>query len=151
MTIPTVSTQNGDWAEVVDKLVAEKIASRIAAKDATIWGPEAEPEASIRLGWVDLHDTSRPLLAEIEALQADLRSEGLDRIVLSGMGGSSLAPEVITRTAGVELVVLDSTDPSVVARALGGDLQKTVIVVSSKSGGTVETDSHRRVLRWLAR
>ncbi len=77
-------------------------------------------------------------------MQADLRSEGLDRIVLSGMGGSSLAPEVITRTAGVDLVVLDSTDPSVIARALGGDLQKTVIVVSSKSGGTVETDSHRR-------
>ena len=60
------------------------------------------------------------------------------------MGGSSLAPEVITRTAGVELVVLDSTDPSVVGRALAGDLSKTVIVVSSKSGGTVETDSHRR-------
>ena len=144
MTAPKVSTQNGDWAEVVDKLVAEKIASRIAAKDATIWGPEAEHEASIRLGWVDLHETSRPLLAEIEALQADFRSEGLDRIVLSGMGGSSLAPEVITRTAGVELVVLDSTDPSVVGRALAGDLSKTVIVVSSKSGGTVETDSHRR-------
>jgi glucose-6-phosphate isomerase len=144
VSAPKVTTQNGDWTEVVDKLVAEKIASRIAAKDATIWGPDAEHEASIRLGWVDLHDTSRPLLAEIEALQADLRSEGLDRIVLSGMGGSSLAPEVITRTAGVELVVLDSTDPSVVARALAGDLSKTVIVVSSKSGGTVETDSHRR-------
>jgi len=144
VSVPSVSTQNGDWAEVVGKLVAEKIASRIAAKDATIWGPEAEHEASIRLGWVDLHETSRPLLAEIEALQADLRSQGLDRIVLSGMGGSSLAPEVITRTAGVELVVLDSTDPSVVGRALAGDLSKTVIVVSSKSGGTVETDSHRR-------
>ncbi|WP_350276601.1 glucose-6-phosphate isomerase [Kribbella sp. HUAS MG21] len=144
MSVPKVSTQNGDWSEVVDRLVAEKIASRIAAKDATIWGPEAESEASIRLGWVDLHETSRPLLAEIEALQADLRSEGLDRIVLSGMGGSSLAPEVITRTAGVELFVLDSTDPSVVQRALDGDLSKTVIVVSSKSGGTVETDSHRR-------
>ena len=144
MSTPNVTAQNGDWAEVVDRLVAEKVASRIAAKDATVWGPEAESEASIRLGWVDLHESSRPLLAEIEALQADFRAEGLDRIVLSGMGGSSLAPEVITRTAGVELVVLDSTDPSVVARALAGDLQKTVVVVSSKSGGTVETDSHRR-------
>ncbi|MFI5707248.1 glucose-6-phosphate isomerase [Kribbella sp. NPDC051620] len=133
------------WREVVDRLVSEKIASRIAAKDATVWGPEAESESAIRLSWVDLHDSSRPLLAEIEALQADLRSEGLDRIVLAGMGGSSLAPEVITRTAGVELVVLDSTNPSVIARALAGDLSKTVIVVSSKSGGTVETDSQRRV------
>lgn len=133
-----------DTEGAVGKLVAGQVASRIAAKDATVWGPEAEPEASIRLGWTDLHATSRPLLAEIEALQADLRAEGLDRIVLCGMGGSSLAPEVITRTAGVDLVVLDSTNPSVVKRALDGDLQRTVIVVSSKSGGTVETDSQRR-------
>jgi glucose-6-phosphate isomerase len=140
----TAKAYGEGWQDVVDRLVSEKIASRIAAKDAKIWGPEAESEASIRLSWVDLYDSSRPLLAEIEALQADLRAEGLDRIVLAGMGGSSLAPEVITRTAGVELVVLDSTNPSVIARALAGDLQRTVLVVSSKSGGTVETDSQRR-------
>jgi glucose-6-phosphate isomerase len=139
----SVTTAGADL-DAVGRLVDEKVASRIAAKDATIWGPEAESEASIRLGWVDLHETSRPLLAEIEALQADLRAEGLDRIVLCGMGGSSLAPEVITRTAGVDLVVLDSTNPSVITRALAGDLQRTVVVVSSKSGGTVETDSQRR-------
>nr|WP_281386888.1 hypothetical protein [Jiangella mangrovi] len=110
-----------------------------------MWGPEAESEASIRLGWTDLHETSRPLLAEIEALQAELRAEGLDRIVLAGMGGSSLAPEVITRSAGVELTVLDTTDPGSVARALADRLDRTVIVVSSKSGSTVETDSQRRV------
>jgi glucose-6-phosphate isomerase len=140
----TVAAYGEGWSEVVDRLVSEKIASRIAAKDATIWGPAAEAEASIRLSWVDLHESSRPLLAEIEALQADLRAEGLDRVVLCGMGGSSLAPEVITRTAGVDLVVLDSTNPNVIARALAGDLQRTVVVVSSKSGGTVETDSQRR-------
>ena len=145
MTTPAVVTQGGDWSETIDRLVSEKIASRIAAKDATIWGPEAEAEASIRLSWVDLHESSRPLLAELEALQADLRAEGLDRIVLCGMGGSSLAPEVITRTAGVDLVVLDSTNPSVIARALAGDLSRTAVVVSSKSGGTLETDSQRRI------
>jgi glucose-6-phosphate isomerase len=139
-----VAAYGEGWSDAVDRLVGEKIASRIAAKDAGVWGPEAEVEASIRLSWVDLYESSRPLLAEIEALQADLRSEGLDRIVLCGMGGSSLAPEVITRTAGVDLVVLDSTNPSVIARALAGDLQRTVVVVSSKSGGTVETDSQRR-------
>ncbi|ONI73659.1 glucose-6-phosphate isomerase [Kribbella sp. ALI-6-A] len=145
MTEQTTAKAYGEgWQDVVDRLVSEKIASRIAAKDAKIWGPDAESESSIRLSWVDLYDSSRPLLAEIEALQADLRAEGLDRIVLAGMGGSSLAPEVITRTAGVELVVLDSTNPSVIARALAGDLQRTVLVVSSKSGGTVETDSQRR-------
>ncbi len=145
MTALTVTTYGVDTDAVVDGLVGEKVASRIAAKDATLWGPEAEPEASIRLGWTDLHETSRPLLAEIEALSAQLRSEGLDRIVLAGMGGSSLAPEVITRTAGVELTVLDTTDPGAVRRALADRLERTVIVVSSKSGSTVETDSQRRV------
>ncbi|TDD71676.1 glucose-6-phosphate isomerase [Jiangella aurantiaca] len=145
MTALTVTTYGVDADAVVDGLVGEKVASRIAAKDATVWGPEAEPEASIRLGWTDLHETSRPLLAEIEALSAELRAEGLDRIVLAGMGGSSLAPEVITRTAGVELTVLDTTDPGAVRRALADRLDRTVLVVSSKSGSTVETDSQRRV------
>ncbi len=88
--------------------------------------------------------SSRPLLAEIDALRAQLRAEGLDRVVLCGMGGSSLAPEVITRSYGVPLEILDSTNPSVVARALSADLHRTVVVVSSKSGGTLETDSQRR-------
>jgi hypothetical protein len=140
-----VTPHGVDVAAVVDRLVADKVASRLGAKDATLWGPDAEPEASIRLGWTDLHETSRPLLAQIEALFAELRAEGLDRIVLAGMGGSSLAPEVITRTAGVELTVLDTTDPAPVRRALGDRLDRTVLVVSSKSGSTVETDSQRRV------
>jgi len=61
------------------------------------------------------------------------------------MGGSSLAPEVICKTAGVPLTVLDSTHPDQVREALAGDLARTVVVVSSKSGGTLETDSQRRV------
>ncbi len=130
---------------LMEQLVADKVASRLAAQDATLWGPDAEPEASIRLAWTALHETSRPLVAEIEALRADLHAEGVDRVVLAGMGGSSLAPEVITNTAGVPLVVLDTTDPGQVADALEGDLSRTVLVVSSKSGSTVETDSHRRI------
>jgi glucose-6-phosphate isomerase len=130
---------------VAAELATDRVASRLTAQDATLWGPEAEPEASVRLAWTRLHETSRPLLAEIDALRAELRAEGLDRIVLAGMGGSSLAPEVITNTAGVPLIVLDTTDPGQVADALAGDLASTVLVVSSKSGGTVETDSHRRI------
>ncbi|WNB87476.1 glucose-6-phosphate isomerase [Cellulomonas sp. ATA003] len=126
-------------------LVADRVASRIAGHDATLWGPEAEEESAKRLGWTDLHTTTREILPELEALRAGLAAEGIDRVVLAGMGGSSLAPEVITRTAGVPLVVLDSTDPGQVRAALEGDLARTVIVVSSKSGGTVETDSQRRV------
>ncbi|HZC40027.1 MAG TPA: glucose-6-phosphate isomerase, partial [Streptosporangiaceae bacterium] len=69
----------------------------------------------------------------------------LDHVVLAGMGGSSLAPEVITRTAGVPLTVLDTTDPHQVATVLADRLDRTLVVVSSKSGSTVETDSHRRI------
>jgi glucose-6-phosphate isomerase len=132
-------------APLADRLVADRAASKLAAQDATLWGPDAEPEASIRLSWTTLHKSSRPLIGEIEALRTELQSEGVDRVVLAGMGGSSLAPEVITATDGVPLTVLDTTDPGQVADALAGDLERTVIVVSSKSGGTVETDSHRRI------
>jgi glucose-6-phosphate isomerase len=132
-------------ATLVTTLVADQVASKIAAQDPTLWGADAESEAAIRLSWVTLHETSRPLLPEIAALRAELHAEGVDRVVLAGMGGSSLAPEVITATAGVPLVVLDTTDPAQVADALAGDLSRTVLVVSSKSGGTVETDSHRRI------
>jgi glucose-6-phosphate isomerase len=120
------------------------LATNLVGKDATLWGPEATAEATIRLGWLDCTTVSRPLVAEIEQLRTELTAAGVDRVVLAGMGGSSLAPEVITGTYGVDLVVLDTTDPGQVAAALV-DLDRTVLVVSSKSGGTVETDSHRRV------
>jgi len=125
------------------RLTEDDVAGRLLRKDATLWGPEAEDEAAKRLGWLDLPATSRELVDRLEQLRAELTGEGLDRIVLCGMGGSSLAPEVICRTAGVPLVVLDTTDPGQVAAAMT-DLDRTVVVVSSKSGGTVETDSQRR-------
>ncbi|MEQ7005291.1 glucose-6-phosphate isomerase [Actinopolymorpha sp. B17G11] len=129
---------------VLRALVDDDVAPALARGDSLLWGTAAQEEASIRLGWVDSPRTSRPLLAEIDALSAELRQEGLDHIALAGMGGSSLAPEVITATAGVALTVLDSTDPAVVRRALADRLDRTVLVVSSKSGSTVETDSQRR-------
>ncbi len=125
------------------QLAADDVAARLVAKDATLWGPDAESEAAIRLGWLDLPASSRELVSRLTELKAELAGEGLDRIVLCGMGGSSLAPEVICRTAGVPLVVLDTTDPDQVSAAMA-DLDRTVVVVSSKSGGTVETDSQRR-------
>ena len=128
----------------IDQLVQDHVATRIIAKDATLWGPEAESESSIRLGWVEAPAVSRPLVDGIVSLREELHAEGIDHVVLCGMGGSSLAPEVITATAGVELTVLDSTDPEQVAAALADRLERTVVVVSSKSGSTVETDSQRR-------
>ncbi|GAA1949802.1 glucose-6-phosphate isomerase [Microbacterium deminutum] len=144
---------SGHIKSVVDEtlpgLVASLIASGITAGDPTLWGPDAEAEASHRLGWVDAVTTSRPLVAEIEALRTQLVAKGVTRVVLAGMGGSSLAPEVIAQTAGVPLVILDSTSPGQVLAALDGDaeaggLTRTALVVSSKSGSTVETDSAKR-------
>ena len=136
---PVLAARDGAAAQIGD----EDLAAEIVAKNATVWGPEATAEAAIRLGWLDCARVSRPLVAEIEQLRDDLRGRGVDRVVLAGMGGSSLAPEVIAGTYGVDLVVLDTTDPAQVASALT-DLDRTVAVVSSKSGGTIETDSHRR-------
>ena len=125
-------------------LVQDGVPGRLAKKDHTLWGPDAEAEASVRLGWLDLPTTSASLLPRLAALREELRAEGLDRVVLCGMGGSSLAPEVVCATYGAPLVTLDTTDPSQVRAALV-DLERTVFVVSSKSGSTVETDSHLRL------
>lgn len=132
-------------AKHIDSLVEDRIATRIFAKDHTLWGPDAESESAIRLGWVEAPAVSQPLVGQILELRDALRAEGVSHIVLCGMGGSSLAPEVIAGTAGVELTVLDSTDPEQVGAALTDRLAETAIVVSSKSGSTVETDSQRRV------
>jgi glucose-6-phosphate isomerase len=144
---------SGHVKSVVDEtlpgLVASLVASGITAGDASLWGPAAEEEASKRLGWVEAVSVSRPLVPQIEALRQQLAAKGVTRVVLAGMGGSSLAPEVIAQTAGVPLVILDSTAPGQVLAAIDGDTQQgglsqTVLVVSSKSGSTVETDSAKR-------
>jgi glucose-6-phosphate isomerase len=117
---------------------------RLAAKDSTIWGAAAEAEASIRLNWIDAPESSRELLPQLDAISAKFRNH--TRVVLCGMGGSSLAPEVIAATYRKELFVLDSTDPVYIHHALAGDLRETVVVVGSKSGSTIETASQRALL-----
>jgi glucose-6-phosphate isomerase len=64
----------------------------VQARDASLWGPDAESEAAKRLAWVSLHEESRSLVDEIEQLREEKASQGLDHVVLCGMGGSSLAP-----------------------------------------------------------
>nr|WP_241748061.1 glucose-6-phosphate isomerase [Microbacterium aquimaris] len=144
---------SGHAQDVVEQtlpgLVSSLVASAITAGDDSLWGAAAQAEASRRLGWVQAVSVSRPLVPEILALREDLLARGTTRIVLAGMGGSSLAPEVIAQTAGVPLVILDSTAPGEVLAAIDGDaeaggLAQTVLVVSSKSGTTLETDSAMR-------
>ena len=130
---------------VVPQLISDSIATAITAQDPSLWGPDAEQESARRLGWIEAVAVSRGLVDDIIALRDRLRERGVNHIVLGGMGGSSLAPEVITRTAGVELTVLDSTDPAQVRAALDDRLATSALVISSKSGSTVETDSQKRV------
>ena len=141
----TVATNaaDDDSRAVRERLSADRAASRLFAQDASLWGPEAADEADRRLGWVNFADRARELIGEVEALRAELAADGIDRIVLCGMGGSSLAPEIIAQWAGVPLTVLDSTHPARVRRAVHCDLARTVVVVSSKSGSTVDTLSHK--------
>jgi glucose-6-phosphate isomerase len=114
---------------------------QIAQKDPSTWGPEAAEEAAVRLNWVDLPESSRTLLPEIDALTAKFRQ--IKTIVLAGMGGSSLAPEVIAKSFDRELFILDSTDPNYLSHAMNSDLSSTLVVISSKSGSTIETSSAR--------
>ncbi|MES2169851.1 MAG: glucose-6-phosphate isomerase [Actinomycetota bacterium] len=141
----TVSGAAGEAVErVIPQLVTDLVASSIMGQDPDLWGPDAAEEAAKRLGWTEAEVISAPLVPEIIALRDKLHAAGVNHIVLCGMGGSSLAPEVITRTAGVELTVLDSTDPGQVLAALNDRLATTAVVVSSKSGSTLETASQRK-------
>jgi glucose-6-phosphate isomerase len=72
---------------IAGQLAGDQVASRMTAQEPTLWGPEAEHEASIRLSWTTLPETSRPLVGRIEALRAELRGEGVDRVVLAGIPG----------------------------------------------------------------
>jgi len=118
-----------------------EIHQKIAAKDATTWGPEAAAEAAIRLNWVDLPESSQQLRSEVTQIASVFKEK--TRVVLCGMGGSSLAPEVLAKTFRRDIIIVDSTDPNYIAHALNGDLSKTVFVISSKSGSTIETSSQR--------
>lgn len=144
MTLSFGYPSPAEFEDEVRDLVAARAASRIASGDATLWGEAAEAEASKRLGWVGLPESSVGLLDEIAQLRGELAAEGIDRVTLCGMGGSSLAPEVICATAGVFLEVVDTTDPGQIAEAIGTDLHRSVVVVASKSGSTIETEAQRR-------
>jgi glucose-6-phosphate isomerase len=145
MTVNSSGAASDAIRETIAALVADKVASRIAAKDFTLWGKEAESESAIRLGWVTSATDSLELVDGILALRDEFRSKGITRFVLCGMGGSSLAPEVITNKYNVPLVVLDSTNPDQVREVVADSIETTAIIVSSKSGSTVETDSQKRI------
>lgn len=129
-------------AQSLNRLVTDRFATRLFARDATLWGPEAQEEASIRLNWIDAASRAQTVIEQAKRLRAGFQERGLDQFILCGMGGSSLGAEMLVREAGLKnLTVLDSTHPDVVAEALR-NLSRSVVIASSKSGSTVETLSH---------
>ena len=129
----------------LEKWQEEAFGRRLWEKDHRLWSPEPMPELTDRLGWLDLPNS---MTAEVDApgaLRPEVAAEGIRDVVVLGMGGSSLAPEVFARTfaprlrASGALTVLDSTHPDAV-RALAARLDpaKSLFVVSSKSGTTTE-------------
>src|ERR671923_84052 len=129
---------------------ADGVAKRIWQKDESLWGGPGVPEIGDRLGWLTISEKMMEHAGELREFAAGCRSSGLTDAVLLGMGGSSLGPEVIRRSYGqipdgMRLHVLDSTDPGAVLEVERNvDLETTLFIVSSKSGGTVETLSHMR-------
>ncbi|HEX4960967.1 MAG TPA: hypothetical protein VF173_09025 [Thermoanaerobaculia bacterium] len=141
----------GRYTAAVDARLArwqeEGFGKRLWEKDHTLWSPEPIPELTNRLGWLNLPDTMTAEVQRLSRFARDVAQEGFRDAVVLGMGGSSLAPEVYARTFSPAfghpaVTVLDSTHPAAV-RALAArlDPEKSLFVVSSKSGTTTEMHS----------
>ncbi len=118
-----------------------EIVDRIWERDQTVWTGADEAKW---LGWLDEPRRMRERVGELKAFADGMRADGLDTVVLLGMGGSSLAPEVLRRTFNIRtLHVLDTTHPTAI-RAVEEqlDLERTLFISASKSGSTLETRSH---------
>lgn len=135
---PAVAARTSEWNE-------KDAVRRLWSGDPTIWSDDpSTPELADRLGWLRLHDTMRPHVEEIVTMAQSVRGDS-DHVVLCGMGGSSLAPEVFAHTFGDQagwpaLLVADSTHPDAIRGVRARiDPARTTFVVSSKSGSTLET------------
>ncbi len=137
----------GPVAARVSQLEAERAVERMHAIDPALWtdDPEGQKEIKIRLGWLGLPETSRSAAQEINDFAAQVRAAGLTRFLLIGMGGSSLAPEVLSLvfSSPSSFAILDSTDPAqVLETAEKFPVEETLFIVSSKSGGTSEVTAN---------
>ena len=125
----------------------DRVIARIWERDHTVWKPDPT-ELADRLGWLDVAKGMRSAVPELEAFAADVAGAGFRHVLLLGMGGSSLGPEVIRATYGIapgrlDLVILDSTDPVQIRETEAKlHLARTLVIVASKSGTTIETTSH---------
>jgi len=138
----------GDFANAVGERLAswgaDDVLARMWARDHTLWSSHPVPELTDRLGWLELPDRLNRLIPELGEFGSELVADGIEHVVVLGMGGSSLAPEVFAKTFGSApdapaLRVLDSTHPAaVLSTAAAIDLETTGFIVASKSGTTIE-------------
>ena len=145
----------GAVAEALTRLDAERAVERVWAKDHTLWNPDPA-EIADRLGWLTVTDAMRGRLGELEEFAAEVKAADYRKAVLLAMGGSAFAPELYRSVYGCgkgcpEFEMLDSTTPGRVQEVTAGlDPARTLFIVSSKSGGTVEVISFYRHFRALA-
>ena len=139
-----LGTHKGAVDAALKRMAAQRVIPRIWEQDHTVWKPQPG-EITNRLGWLRAAEASKGDVDRLTGLAGALRRAGYRRAVLLGMGGSSLAPEMFSETFGaapdhLEVSVIDSTDPDfILSVAEELDYSKTVFIVSTKSGGTVET------------
>lgn len=135
-----------EMKRILTEFQSKDTINRIWRKDYTVWKNDPT-EVSDRLGWLQIIDAMVDHISELTTFAEEIRKAGFHHVVLLGMGGSSLGPEVLRQTFGSgpgypALIVLDSTHPAAVeavARAI--EPRHTLFLVSSKSGSTVETNS----------
>jgi transaldolase/glucose-6-phosphate isomerase len=156
---PREESQLGALKPAVEKRLqewkTECLPRRMWARDYTVWSKQPVPELTNRLGWLTLPETMQEHVNELTAFADQVRGDGVRHVLILGMGGSSLAPEVFQETVGnargyPDLTVLDSTHPAAIRQVEGKlDLARTLFVVSSKSGTTIEPLSFYRYFRQL--
>jgi len=132
----------------ISQLQAESVPARLWAHDPTLWtkDPVGQAEVKIRMGWMDSPDKARKRLKEYQTFAKEIHAEKIERVLVLGMGGSSLTAEVFSTLlaaanvdAPLSLAILDSTDPAQVAKAAQDyPPEKSLYIVASKSGGTAE-------------
>jgi transaldolase/glucose-6-phosphate isomerase len=143
----------------LDRLERERFARRVWAREAKLWSadPAHQQVARTRLGWLDAPSTMKKEIGALKAFAREVLGDGFNRAVLLGMGGSSLAPEVLRQTfgianTGIDVTVLDSTAPAAVrAITTTHDPKRTLFLVSSKSGTTIEVRSlEKHFFEWVS-
>ncbi len=151
MTIPGLALGDGtaDYEAAVERATTEEWANRLFARDVTLWSSDPRVGAAIaeRLGWLDAPEHFAEQTVALEAFGDAVVEAGFTTAIVAGMGGSSLAPDVLHRTFGsldgyLALRVLDSTDPAYVAATLDDlDPLRTLVLIASKSGTTTEPNA----------